>query len=161
MDMTRTPLPGLVIAAPRSGAGKTTVSLGLMRALAKGQSTVQPFKCGPDYIDGAFHEVATGRKCFNLDTWSMSRERIFSLVSTAGQGADIGVAEGVMGLFDGAACRGRQRRSPWGVRVSATTSRSPASFSIAWRARGIARWSSRRLPESASAYSAHCRARNG
>jgi cobyrinic acid a,c-diamide synthase len=107
MDLMHTSLPGLVIAAPQSGAGKTTVSLGLMRALAKGQSTVQPFKCGPDYIDGAFHEVATGRKCFNLDTWSMSRERIFSLVSTAGQGADIGVAEGVMGLFDGAACRGR------------------------------------------------------
>jgi cobyrinic acid a,c-diamide synthase len=107
MDMMRTPLPGLIIAAPRSGAGKTTVSLGLMRALRKCQSTVQPFKCGPDYIDGAFHEAATGRKCFNLDSWSMSRERIFRLVSSAGRGADIGIAEGVMGLFDGAACRGR------------------------------------------------------
>ena len=105
--MTRTPLPGLIIAAPRSGAGKTTVSLGLMRALGKRHSTVQPFKCGPDYIDGAFHEAASGRKCFNLDTWSMSRERIFRLVSTAALRADIGVAEGVMGLFDGAARQGR------------------------------------------------------
>ena len=105
--MTRTPLPGLIIAAPRSGAGKTTVSLGLMRALGKRHSTVQPFKCGPDYIDGAFHEAASGRKCFNLDTWSMSRQRIFRLVSMAGRGADIGVAEGVMGLFDGAARQGR------------------------------------------------------
>jgi len=68
---------------------------------------VQPFKCGPDYIDPAFHEIAAGRPSFNLDTWAMGEELIASLVTTVAAGADIAVAEGVMGLFDGAAARGQ------------------------------------------------------
>jgi cobyrinic acid a,c-diamide synthase len=99
--------PGVIIAAPRSGAGKTTLALGLMRALKRGGLTVQPFKCGPDYIDPAFHEEATGRESFNLDTWGMRRELIGDLVGKASVGADICIAEGVMGLFDGARGEGR------------------------------------------------------
>lgn len=95
---------GLVIAAPRSGAGKTTVTLGLMRALVRRGVAVQPFKCGPDYIDPAFHRVATGRPSFNLDGWAMSPGAIARLV--AGHPAELALAEGVMGLFDGVAGKG-------------------------------------------------------
>jgi cobyrinic acid a,c-diamide synthase len=98
---------GLIIAAPRSGAGKTLVTLGLLRALRRRGVAVQPFKCGPDYIDPAFHGIAAGRASFNLDTWAMGDERIAGLAVTASDGADFSIVEGVMGLFDGAAARGR------------------------------------------------------
>ena len=98
---------GVIVAAPRSGAGKTTIALGLMRALKRRGLTVQPFKCGPDYIDPAFHMAATGRPSFNLDTWSMRRELIGDLIGKAAVDADICIAEGVMGLFDGARGAGR------------------------------------------------------
>jgi cobyrinic acid a,c-diamide synthase len=99
--------PGLVIAAPRSGAGKTTVTLGLLRALRRRNLSVQPFKCGPDYIDPAFHAVASGRPSFNLDTWAMGEDLLATLATMASAGADIIIAEGVMGLFDGSAARGQ------------------------------------------------------
>ena len=78
-----------------------------MSALKRRGLTVQPFKCGPDYIDPAFHMAATGRPSFNLDTWSMRRELIADLIGKAAADADICIAEGVMGLFDGARGVGR------------------------------------------------------
>jgi len=98
--------PGLTISAPASGTGKTTVMLGLLRALAEDGLRVQPFKSGPDYIDPAFHRAASGRASFNLDTWAMDEGLLGAIAARAG-GADICVAEGSMGLFDGVAARGR------------------------------------------------------
>ena len=99
--------PGLMISAPASGTGKTTVMLGLLRALAEDGLTVQPFKSGPDYIDPAFHLAAAGRASFNLDTWAMDAG-LFAAIAGQAEGAEICVAEGSMGLFDGVATRGRQ-----------------------------------------------------
>jgi cobyrinic acid a,c-diamide synthase len=94
--------PGLLISAPNSGAGKTTLTLGLARAFRDRGLTVQPFKSGPDYIDPAFHTAATGRVSVNLDTWAMAPGLIGAL-STAADDADLVIAEGSMGLFDGVA----------------------------------------------------------
>ncbi|WP_019515570.1 cobyrinate a,c-diamide synthase [Sphingomonas sp. Mn802worker] len=93
---------GLMIAAPASGTGKTTVMLGLLRALADRGVAVQPFKCGPDYIDPAFHRAASGRASFNLDSWSM-RPALLDALAAHGDDADLILAEGSMGLFDGVA----------------------------------------------------------
>ncbi|MEM7425976.1 MAG: cobyrinate a,c-diamide synthase [Pseudomonadota bacterium] len=93
---------GLVIAAPSSGSGKTLVTLGLLRALVRAGYDVGSAKAGPDYIDPRFHEAATGAPCINLDPWAMRAELIASLAEEAGQGGRLLIAEGVMGLFDGA-----------------------------------------------------------
>ncbi|WP_439650047.1 cobyrinate a,c-diamide synthase [Gymnodinialimonas mytili] len=98
--------PGLLISAPSSGTGKTTVMLGLLRALRDDGLVVQPFKSGPDYIDPAFHRAASGRASFNLDTWAMDAA-LLDGIATQAQGADICVAEGSMGLYDGVATRGQ------------------------------------------------------
>ncbi len=97
--------PGLMIAAPASGTGKTTVMLGLLRAFRDAGVTVQPFKSGPDYIDPAFHRAASGRPSFNLDSWAMPDALLDALV-THGDDAALVLAEGSMGLFDGVARRG-------------------------------------------------------
>lgn len=94
--------PGLLIAAVRSGAGKTTLALGIMRALARRGLRVGAAKCGPDYIDPAFHRAATARESLNLDSWTMDAGLIARLAAQAGAGADIVIAEGAMGLYDGA-----------------------------------------------------------
>ena len=88
------------LAAPRSGEGKTTTGIALMRALARRGLKVQSFKCGPDYIDPTFHAQATGRPACNLDTWMMGREGVRALWDNRAHDADACVCEGVMGLFD-------------------------------------------------------------
>ncbi|MEL7348041.1 MAG: AAA family ATPase, partial [Pseudomonadota bacterium] len=94
-----------MISAPASGTGKTTVMLGLARALADRGVAVQPFKSGPDYIDPAFHQAAARRPSYNLDTWAM-REAMIGAVAATASGADLALAEGSMGLFDGVATAG-------------------------------------------------------
>ncbi|MCJ9736326.1 AAA family ATPase, partial [Bradyrhizobium sp. PRIMUS42] len=95
----------LVISAPASGVGKTTLTLALARAWRNRGLNVQCFKSGPDYIDPAFHAAATGRASVNVDSWAMDRGTIAHLVSR-GADADVVLAEGSMGLFDGVAARG-------------------------------------------------------
>lgn len=95
--------PGLMIAAPASGSGKTTVTLGLARAFTRQGLAVQCLKGGPDYIDPGFHAAATGRPSCNLDSWTMPAGLIGRL---AGAEADLAILEGSMGLFDGVATTG-------------------------------------------------------
>jgi cobyrinic acid a,c-diamide synthase len=97
--------PGLLISAPASGTGKTTLTLGLLAALRAEGVCVQPFKNGPDYIDPAFHAAASGRASVNLDGWAMGKAMIAGLIH-AGADADLVIAEGSMGLFDGVALPG-------------------------------------------------------
>jgi cobyrinic acid a,c-diamide synthase len=91
-------MSGLIIAAPSSGAGKTTVTLAMLRLLFRQGTPVRGAKSGPDYIDPRFHEAACGRPCPNLDAWAMSPERIKTLAA----GNELLIIEGAMGLFDGA-----------------------------------------------------------
>lgn len=93
--------PQILIGAASSGSGKTTLTLGLLRALKNRGLKVQPFKCGPDYIDTKYHTLAAGEESVNLDSYLASEAHIKYLYSTYGSNADVCVTEGVMGLFDG------------------------------------------------------------
>ena len=96
-------IPGLVVGAPASGSGKTVFTLALLRALARQGVAVASAKVGPDYIDPAFHALASGRACLNLDLWAMRPDTVRAAAGRLADGADLIVCEGVMGLFDGAA----------------------------------------------------------
>ena len=95
-------IPGIVIAAPASGSGKTTVTLALLRHLRERGVRVGSLKVGPDYIDPAFHAAASGRAGLNVDLWAMRESTFADAVGAASEDADLVVVEGVMGLFDGA-----------------------------------------------------------
>src|SRR5206468_8497519 len=94
-------MPRLVIAAPASGSGKTTVACGLMAALRARGLAVSGHKVGPDYIDPGYHALATGRTPRNLDPFLCGEELIAPLFRHGAAGAQVAVVEGVMGLFDG------------------------------------------------------------
>ncbi len=94
--------PGLMISAPASGTGKTTLMLGLLGAFRAQGLAVHPFKSGPDYIDPGFHLAASGRFSVNLDTWAMEQGLLGNLLERS-EDADLVLAEGSMGLFDGVA----------------------------------------------------------
>ena len=94
---------GLVIAAPRSGSGKTMLTLGLLRSYRNAGVAVAGAKCGPDYIDPAFHAAATGNPSFNLDSWAMRPDLLGALAVATGETCGLVLCEGVMGLFDGVA----------------------------------------------------------
>ena len=95
------PAPGLLVAAPRSGSGKTTVTLALMRALRRRGVARRGAKCGPDYIDPAFHEAATGAPSLNLDSFAMPDALLDACAGLSARDAELVVAEGSMGLHDG------------------------------------------------------------
>jgi cobyrinic acid a,c-diamide synthase len=99
---------GLMISAQRSGAGKTTVTLGILAALGRRGMTLRAAKAGPDYIDPAFHAAATGSRCINLDSWAMPPSLLDMLIDDAAEKADLLLIEGAMGLFDGVRGRARQ-----------------------------------------------------
>ena len=95
-------VPSIIISAPTSGAGKTTITLGILRALANKGLKVSAAKVGPDYIDSKFHEKASGGRCVNLDSWAMNKSQLHYLANEAAENSDLFLIEGVMGLFDGA-----------------------------------------------------------
>ncbi|MBF1705619.1 MAG: AAA family ATPase, partial [Selenomonas sp.] len=94
-------IPRIVIAATQSGAGKTTLTAGLLAALRARGLSVQSFKVGPDYIDLGYHRIAGGRTGHNLDTWLVPEARLAEIFARECRGADIAVIEGVRGLYDG------------------------------------------------------------
>ncbi|MCX4425135.1 cobyrinate a,c-diamide synthase [Streptomyces mirabilis] len=138
-------VPRLVLAAPSSGSGKTTVATGLMAAFASRGLAVSPHKVGPDYIDPGYHALATGRVGRNLDAYLCGTELIAPLFAHGARGCDLAVVEGVMGLYDGAAGEGelastaqvaKLLRAPVVLVVDA----SSQSRSVAALVHGFASW---------------------
>ena len=96
------PVPGLVLAGSHSGCGKTTLCAGLIRALAARGRAVAPFKTGPDFLDPQLLRAAAGRPCWNLDGWFMDDDELADAYARGSAGAALALAEGAMGLYDGA-----------------------------------------------------------
>ncbi|CAL9409819.1 Hydrogenobyrinate a,c-diamide synthase [Streptomyces sp. enrichment culture] len=143
--MVSVSVPRLVVAAPSSGSGKTTVATGLMAAFAARGLAVSPHKVGPDYIDPGYHALATGRVGRNLDAYLCGPELVGPLFLHGARGCDLAVVEGVMGLYDGAAGEGelastaqvaKLLRAPVVLVVDA----SSQSRSVAALVHGFASW---------------------
>ncbi|WP_439959932.1 cobyrinate a,c-diamide synthase, partial [Streptomyces griseorubiginosus] len=138
-------VPRLVVAAPSSGSGKTTVATGLMAAFTARGLAVSPHKVGPDYIDPGYHALATGRVGRNLDAYLCGPELIGPLFAHGAHGCELAVVEGVMGMYDGAAGEGelgstaqvaKLLRAPVVLVVDA----SSQSRSVAALVHGFASW---------------------
>ncbi|WP_436849313.1 cobyrinate a,c-diamide synthase [Streptomyces massasporeus] len=141
----RASVPRLVIAAPSSGSGKTTVATGLMAAFAARGLAVSPHKVGPDYIDPGYHALATGRVGRNLDAYLCGPELVGPLFLHGARGCDIAVVEGVMGLYDGAAGEGELASTAHvakllGAPVVLVVDASSQSRSVAALVHGFASW---------------------
>ncbi|MET9447720.1 cobyrinate a,c-diamide synthase [Streptomyces cinerochromogenes] len=140
-----TSVPRLVIAAPSSGSGKTTVATGLMAAFAARGLAVSPHKVGPDYIDPGYHALATGRVGRNLDAYLCGPELVAPLFLHGARGCDLAVVEGVMGLYDGAAGEGELASTAHvakllGAPVVLVVDASSQSRSVAALVHGFASW---------------------
>lgn len=133
-------MKGLILAAPSSGAGKTTITLGVLRALKNAQFDIRSAKSGPDYIDPQFHAAATGKPCLNLDAWAMSPD----LLRQRAAGSAPLIIEGAMGLFDGAPPKGKgssaQLSRILGVPVVLIIDAKAMSHSVAALVSGFARF---------------------
>ncbi|MFB7309013.1 cobyrinate a,c-diamide synthase [Streptomyces sp. NPDC056192] len=138
-------IPRLVIAAPASGSGKTTVATGLMAAFTRRGLAVSPHKVGPDYIDPGYHSLATGRAGRNLDAYMCGPDLVAPLFAHGARGCDLAIVEGVMGLYDGASGQGelastahvaKLLRAPVVLVVDA----SSQSRSVAALVHGFASW---------------------
>ncbi|WP_330340819.1 cobyrinate a,c-diamide synthase [Streptomyces sp. NBC_00557] len=143
-----TSVPRLVVAAPSSGSGKTTVATGLMAAFAARGLAVSPHKVGPDYIDPGYHALATGRPGRNLDAYLCGPELVAPLFLHGARGCDLAVVEGVMGLYDGAAGEGElastaQVAKLLGAPVVLVVDASSQSRSVAALVHGFASWDPR------------------
>nr|WP_210167283.1 cobyrinate a,c-diamide synthase [Streptomyces sp. SID4946] len=135
----------MVVAAPSSGSGKTTVATGLMAAFAARGLAVSPHKVGPDYIDPGYHALATGRTGRNLDAYLCGPELVAPLFLHGARGCDIAVVEGVMGLYDGAAGEGElastaQVAKLLGAPVVLVVDASAQSRSVAALVHGFVSW---------------------
>jgi len=135
-------MKGALIAGTASGVGKTTVTLAVMAGLRSRGVVVQPFKCGPDFIDGGHHSAICGRASRNLDTWMLSGEENRRLFLRASAGASFSLVEGVMGLFDGVAGSGEEGSSAeiaklLGLPVVLVLDASASARSLAAVARGF------------------------
>ncbi|GAA2506563.1 cobyrinate a,c-diamide synthase [Streptomyces longisporus] len=145
MSPSLSSVPRLVIAAPSSGSGKTTVATGLMAAFAARGLAVSPHKVGPDYIDPGYHALATGRVGRNLDAYLCGPELVGPLFLHGARGCDIAVVEGVMGMFDGAAGEGELASTAHvakllGAPVVLVVDASSQSRSVAALVHGFASW---------------------
>ncbi|GHJ38446.1 cobyrinate a,c-diamide synthase [Streptomyces sp. TS71-3] len=142
-----TAVPRLIIAAPASGSGKTTVATGLMAAYTASGLTVSPHKVGPDYIDPGYHALATGRPGRNLDAFLCGTDLVAPLFAHGAAGCDLAVVEGVMGLYDGASGRGdlastAQVATLLKAPVVLVVDASAQSRSVAALVHGFASWDS-------------------
>ncbi len=141
-------LPRVLIAATRSGDGKTTVATGIMAALRARGLRVSPHKVGPDFIDPSYHAAACGAPGRNLDPWLVGEDLIGPLLQHGAAGADVAVIEGVMGLFDGAAGRGDYASTAHVARLTGTpvvlvVGAAGMSRSVAATVHGFASWDPR------------------